>query len=343
MHKSKSGKGRDPRMLGQTLKQTLVHLETQIKRLDEAGIRHIIVFNLPNISQTPALSQRLAAKKQQIRNNFTRKTSQPTARESDSDYDTDVEDTLTASFDDDDNDDEVMWPKEVASNSPNFQTLGRRHFRLHSRYPSGRSGAQSPIPKTVSLLHPEILTESDEAYDADDEAETKPKKSLKSRTKKLFTKAKPKLEKSVAKVQSMFTDSVNKVAAGATGLFVNAAFQGIKWVVEREINIFNDRLVDTVNSYNQQYPRDTPILVFDVNALFNRLRRTDMDTSTACLHMDEMGNPTGVCEDPDNTLFFDQVHMTTRAHKMLASDVKDAMTQSHMLLSRNSAEQDQQQ
>ncbi|KAJ1976808.1 hypothetical protein H4R34_003840 [Dimargaris verticillata] len=324
MHKSKSDKGRDPRKLGHTLTETLANLETIIRRLDEAGVKHIIVFNLPNVSQTPALTQRLVTKKQKIQDRFARQKTQTKTQVSGAASDADIEDNLDASFN---SDDEYAWPEEVASHSPSFQKLNRRQPLPRFNRLFGGSNLQNSNQDTAPLLYYQAFNEGDEAYDADDEAEAKPKGSLKSRTKKLLTKTKPKLDNSVTKVKSALTDTVNKVAAGAAGKLMDVTYQGIKWMVEREINVFNRALVQRINSYNQRYPRDAPIQVYDVNGLFNWLLSTDMDATTPCLETSDTGSIIGVCDNPDNRVFFDQVHMTEAAHKQLAANVQTAMEQ----------------
>ena len=83
----------------------------------------------------------------------------------------------------------------------------------------------------------------------------------------------------------------------------------------------NQQLASTISSLRTSNP-DLNIYSVDVNSLFNTVRATPAkfgfkDVTTACV----TGNflqVTNICDNPDDFLFFDDVHPSSRAHNLIA-------------------------
>jgi len=87
---------------------------------------------------------------------------------------------------------------------------------------------------------------------------------------------------------------------------------------------FNSELQKALNAFKTAYPAVT-IYTFDVFSFLNRTiaNNTFTNSTGTYLQLDSEGDPTGGTNEPaSDYLFWDTIHPTTRAHELLAVDVK---------------------
>ena len=120
-----------------------------------------------------------------------------------------------------------------------------------------------------------------------------------------------------------------------------AALKGEQRLIAAKMTVVNAGLQSMVASLQQRYGPQLNIQLFDTHALFSQIFDDPgaygfTDATQSCLDIDQIGMtnfmerhpPRPECTDPNQFVFWDLVHPTTRTHEILATQVA-AFVQAH--------------
>jgi len=108
---------------------------------------------------------------------------------------------------------------------------------------------------------------------------------------------------------------------GDSPAFANATQSNLEFFA-RIVETHNQLLRSSLDAFTKNFKVN--VMLIDAIKFFQQFDASNLNSKEACLTFDSNRVP-HVCDNPDEFVFWDSVHLTTKRHEKLALDVIDLL------------------